>query len=172
MADFFTADTHFDHTNIIKYCERPYKNAQEMNQAYICAWNSVVSPKDTVFHLGDFAFVRQDERLRELRFQLNGNIILILGNHDDTRMIRRNSDLFKRVAVRYNYKCDGKLIVLDHFALRVWDKSFHGSYHLYGHSHGTLTQNGTRSFDIGVDVHGRPLSFREVMDIMSKLEKK
>lgn len=51
---FFTSDTHFNHTNIIRFCERPFERVDEMNEKLIDNWNSVVSPEDFVFHLGDF----------------------------------------------------------------------------------------------------------------------
>ena len=53
---YFTSDTHFQHGNIIKFCNRPYSNVEEMNNAIIENWNSVVGPNDIVFHLGDFAW--------------------------------------------------------------------------------------------------------------------
>ena len=52
---FFTADTHFGHANIIKYCHRPFATVEEMDDALVRNWNAVVSPDATVFHLGDFA---------------------------------------------------------------------------------------------------------------------
>ena len=50
---YFIADTHFNHANIIKYCNRPFKNTDEMNKYIIRKWNSVVKERDTVYHLGD-----------------------------------------------------------------------------------------------------------------------
>ena len=75
---WFTADTHFYHTNILKYCKRPFKNVNDMNHTIIVNWNNKVEEGDTVFHLGDFSF----GHFKELKKQLNGNIILIKGNHD------------------------------------------------------------------------------------------
>ena len=52
---WFTSDTHFSHCNIIKYCNRPFKDVDEMNKILIQNWNNVVRPDDIVWHLGDFA---------------------------------------------------------------------------------------------------------------------
>jgi len=51
---FFTSDTHFNHANIIKFCDRPFKDVELMNETLIANWNRVVGLDDTVFHLGDF----------------------------------------------------------------------------------------------------------------------
>ena len=53
---YFIADTHFNHANIIKYCNRTFKNTHEMNEYIIQKWNSVVKKDDTVYHLGDVGF--------------------------------------------------------------------------------------------------------------------
>ncbi len=54
MTTWFTADTHFGHTNVIRYCARPFDSVQAMDETLIENWNQVVRPKDTVYHLGDF----------------------------------------------------------------------------------------------------------------------
>lgn len=79
------SDTHFNHENIIKYCNRPFKNAEEMNWAMVDKWNSVVKTQDKVYHLGDVymggGFSR--EYTENLLSKLNGHKRLILGNHDN-----------------------------------------------------------------------------------------
>lgn len=87
MATFLTSDTHFWHTNIIGYCDRPYTkldgqpDVMAMNKGMVENWNKIVGPRDTVYHLGDFGF-GPPAKLIEARRQLNGKIILIKGNHD------------------------------------------------------------------------------------------
>ena len=79
---WFISDTHFNHENIIKYCNRPFDSVEDMNEFIIKQWNSVVSKDDTVYHLGDFALQSDKDVITDLVKRLNGNIILILGNHD------------------------------------------------------------------------------------------
>src|SRR5574344_1137749 len=78
---FVTSDTHFSHTNIIKYCNRPFANAAEMNETLIKRWNSCVNPNDVVIHCGDFALDPSSD-MDTIVPRLNGRIVLILGNHD------------------------------------------------------------------------------------------
>jgi calcineurin-like phosphoesterase family protein len=76
---FLISDTHFGHTNIIKYCDRPFANVDEMDGALIKNWNSVVGPQDKVYHLGDVTLSTKKMWIMD---QLNGKKILIKGNHD------------------------------------------------------------------------------------------
>ena len=65
MKYFVISDTHFGHENIIQYCNRPFKNVEEMDSALIKNWNETVSNKDVVIRLGDFAFCSK-ERAEEI----------------------------------------------------------------------------------------------------------
>jgi calcineurin-like phosphoesterase family protein len=78
---FFTSDTHFGHHNIIKYCGRPFKDANDMNESFIRNWNSVVGVDDDVYHLGDVSFMSKQQTINIIK-KLNGRIYLVSGNHD------------------------------------------------------------------------------------------
>lgn len=130
-----------------------------MDQALIDNWNSVIRPKDTVYHLGDVGFTDEDKLYHILK-RLNGKIYLILGNHDG--VIRKSNLLrsrFENISDRKElYIQDVKHprgryeITLCHYAMRVWRNSHYGAYHLYGHSHGSLPDDiNSLSFDVGVD---------------------
>lgn len=84
MANIWvTSDTHFGHDNIISYCDRPFKNSKEMDEALLENWNSVVKPGDKVYHLGDVYFAKGQEHWGSFFSKLNGSKRLVLGNHDD-----------------------------------------------------------------------------------------
>jgi calcineurin-like phosphoesterase family protein len=169
----FVSDTHWGHKNIIKYSNRPFNSVEEMNEKLILNWNEVVQPNDIVYHLGDFAFLPYDD-LKKTARRLNGEKHLILGNHDK-EIIKNRSDLlssgtFRTIQNYVELKNEGEFFVLFHYGQRVWNKSHHGSIHLYGHSHGSLPPHG-RSVDVGVDCKEvspdyRPVSFTEVMAYM------
>lgn len=81
---FVISDTHFGHENIIKYCSRPFKTAEEMNWEIVKRWNSVVTPQDKVYHLGDVHMGgKSREQINQVLSALNGHKRLILGNHDN-----------------------------------------------------------------------------------------
>lgn len=80
---YLTSDLHLDHANIIKYCNRPFKNVDEMNSVLINNWNNTISPEDTVYFLGDLAFAKNYRRAMHFLRILNGNKIIIRGNHDN-----------------------------------------------------------------------------------------
>ena len=161
MNTFFTSDTHFGHANIIKYCNRPFADVEEMDNTLIHNWNSIVRPEDTVYHLGDFA-VGGGPAAPYLH-RLNGTICFCLGNHDK-RLIKTYQDIelklqsyqIKRAESGIPYlrevTIEKQEIVLCHYAMKVWNGSHKGSWQLYGHSHGTLPDDPTAlSCDVGMD---------------------
>ena len=85
MADIFViSDTHFGHANIIKYCDRPFADIDEMDEIMIQRWNSVVKPGDKVYHLGD-VYMGDGDRFLKKFARLSGKKRLILGNHDEIK---------------------------------------------------------------------------------------
>lgn len=81
MKTYIISDTHFNHSNIIRYCNRPFKDIDEMNNAIINNWNRIVKKDDVIYHLGDF-FLGSKYDLKDIVNKLNGTIYLIRGNHD------------------------------------------------------------------------------------------
>jgi calcineurin-like phosphoesterase family protein len=170
---FFTSDHHFGHTNIIKFCDRPFKSVEEMNETLIERWNEKIKPEDEVYHLGDFAMNSDTELVAKILDRLNGTKYLIVGNHEGPALNHRKK--FKWIKEYFELKVNDadckngvQRIILFHYAMRVWRSDFRGTWHLYGHSHGNLPdKEDSLSFDIGVDCHDfYPLSYNEVKAIM------
>lgn len=156
---FFTSDLHFGHANVIKYSQRPFSSADEMDASLVRNWNDVVTARDTVYIVGDLA-LKRSAQLIELLHALQGRKHLIFGNHD--KAIRKEPkilELFesvqdlKTVKIQDSDAKDGvQRIVLCHFPMLVWDKSHYGAWHLHGHCHGTLPDDPhSLRLDVGVD---------------------
>ena len=103
---FFTSDTHFNHANIIRFCNRPFKDVEQMNEVMIANWNSVIGKDDTVFHLGDFCLGGAAEWTKILE-RLNGKIYLIMGNHDLKNIRQGFISRFEHVAMQM-HRCTSK----------------------------------------------------------------
>jgi calcineurin-like phosphoesterase family protein len=185
---YLTADLHFDHKSIIKYCNRPFRDVGEMNRTLVQNWNDRVTDRDIVFVLGDFTL--KGLRVAERWFsELNGFIHVVPGCHDKRWLKDLETARFQPMSASSSVVqieptiCEVKMrtyaggipagtlpkvnIVMSHYAMRTWPKSHHGSWHLYGHSHGRLPHDGSLSLDVGVDAHDyKPVSVLEVRDIL------
>jgi calcineurin-like phosphoesterase family protein len=136
-----------------------------MNKEMVSRHNSVVKPTDTVFLLGDLGWPDPTEWVK----QLNGVKLLIKGNHDDQNLItalRRDnvvgsvSDYFELPMKEHGLAP----IVMSHYPIESWNRKYHGSIHLHGHTHGTLDNSGLLRFDMGVDCNDlKPFSLRQVL---------
>ena len=171
---FFTSDTHFGHKNVISHSNRPFENAHHMNVTMTENWNRIVSPKDTVYHLGDFVWSGQDQ-FKSIVSKLNGNIKLVFGNHDKNarainKQVGRQFGNVEFLGDYHEVEIDGTLFVLMHYPLKCWDKMRYGSVHLFGHCHGNLLDDPTIfSYDVGVDVNDyKPISIETALLNMAK----
>ncbi len=150
---WFTSDTHFGHRNIISYCDRPWTNVKEMNEGLIRGWNYRVKDSDTVYHLGDLSFVDQ-EWTHSILSRLNGEIILVKGNHD------RNwtSDRISKTVLALYTELEGQQVYLTHKPASEWKGAEEGVWHLHGHLHGnpyhrdSPTPTHFLRQDVGADV--------------------
>lgn len=169
---YFIADTHFGHENIIKHCDRPFNDVDEMDNTILENINKVVKPKDILWHLGDFAWHNPKNYVDNIRCN---NIYILHGNHDVSNK-RNLVKLHKDGHIRYHhYKyssviCDlkwhGHKFKLCHYPLDSWESMQHGSIHLHGHTHGNSSKMNNR-IDVGVDVTDyKPISILDVLDIV------
>lgn len=177
---FFISDTHHAHTNILRYCDRPFANVDEMNQALIDNWNRVVCSSGTVYHIGDFAFGKLDY-VKEVRAQLNGTIHLILGNHDRLRPRQYLEAGFASVQQSWRMKLSTKTVLLQHHPPAPNDKWPLGVQTiLCGHIHNNpgwweSLPDGKRPriYNCSVEQIGyRPVTYPQLMEIWSERFKK
>jgi len=166
---WFTADHHFNHANIIKYCNRPFSSVDEMNNELVRRWNEVIKPDDTVYHLGDFT-LEGVETFYKFFMQLNGKILIIPGGHD-YRWI--NSETLTYCAdplVSLKFDIGEKhplVIVLCHYPIFRWDRKHYGAWHLYGHVHNEKFVLPGFSLNVGVDCHNYyPVSLDTVLEVL------
>lgn len=196
MRVWFTADLHLGHGNILRFCDRPFLSGAERDllaaegprgkwrvseeslrrhdDALIEAINERVEPGDLLWIVGDFCTgqlvdaARYRDRIRCRR------VYLVWGNHDH----RGIGSVFTDTLEQGMIEVEGQSIWLNHYPMRSWNRSFHGSWHLYGHVHARLAaqdaeQDWMLTRDVGVDACAyRPLSFEELREEMApRMEK-
>lgn len=98
---YFFSDTHFDHKNIIKYCNRPFNSTSKMNQTLVGNWQDSVGNKDTVFFLGDMSYGRDRKTIDYWLGKLPGKVSYIRGNHD-TDIIKGANVIHSHYGIKYN----------------------------------------------------------------------
>lgn len=176
---FFTSDTHFNHSNIINLCRRPFSSVDDMNDTLIKNWNAVVKPDDIVFHLGDFAF--GDAAIwNSLLDKLQGHIYLICGNHDHKVLDSSNvCKRFKAVSDQMMIDVEGQKILLNHYPFLTYSTSRKTVWQLYGHVHSnpyTTAEDCSWfqhllpiQYDVGADNNKyTPISFNQVKTIIQE----
>lgn len=130
---FFTSDLHFGHYNVIfKYDKRPFATIEEHDKGIIENWNKRVSKEDTVYILGDISWHKDEETANLLR-QLNGNKILIKGNHD--RIGPEMKKCFSYIKDYDEIKINNRMIILSHYPILFYRNHLHDTLMLYGHLH-------------------------------------
>lgn len=181
---FVTSDTHFFHTNIIKYCDRPWDSVDSMNAGLVENWNNVVGKDDTVYHLGDIAMggKKRADELYEILNSLNGNIRVVKGNHDDyvlnTKCVERFDWVKDYYELKYHSSFHGKKkIIMSHYPFYTWNaagrvnkKGEPTTIALHGHCHGGIDKKNlnTTRMDVGVDSNGyTPIWIENIVEIMN-----
>lgn len=184
---WFTADTHFGHQGLILNGWRPgYDSVDEMDDDLISRWNAVVKRDDIVWHLGDFA-LGPEQPAMDILAQLNGEIHLIVGNHDRMwpggrqahKYVRPWLDAgFASIQFAARRRVGGQNVLLSHLPyqgdhgeerftqFRLPDE---GLPLLHGHVHGEWKIRG-HQINVGVDVWElAPVHLVEITAIVQKI---
>lgn len=161
---FFISDLHLGHENIIKYCDRPFANTEEMNTSLINNWNKTVGKDDKVFVLGDFALANSNNIIKWGR-ALNGHKVLIKGNHD-----RATDNVYHEAGFQHIYQYP-----------IFWNQSFLLSHapistdmgkiiNIHGHIHNKPIESGFSNntfFCVSAEMTGYcPINFKQILAVI------
>ncbi len=153
MTTYFIGCTHFGHANIIKLAKRPFSSVEEMDETLVSNWNKTVRKTDTVYHLGDFSY-KGSSRPADYLNRLNGDIILIKGNHDPDNWGHKY----------YEFKDNKRLFVLMHYPIEEWNGYYRGAVHIHCHTHKHELVSAERRFNVTVEATGyKPISLEEIL---------
>lgn len=162
---WFTSDLHFFHDRILDFHPKRKelfgKTIEEAKEAMIQLWNSRVDKKDTIYILGDLSFGTIEDK-RKLFQRLNGNKVLILGNHDKVpdhlRCYFNHITQIKNMTFKksvYNFLHRDIEMIMCHFPMLSWEHKDKNSVMIHGHCHGKVDEINKNSddlrFDVGLD---------------------
>ena len=140
--NFYIADCHFGHSNIIRFDHRPFCDIFQMEEVMTMLWNAAVRKGDHVYILGDLCWGKADEWLRLVK-QLNGQKTLILGNHDLSSFTAELKNQFADIAP-YKEVCDvgkdgsSRKVLMAHYPMPFYKHANDPQYYsLCGHVHAT-----------------------------------
>lgn len=141
--NFYISDLHFGHFNIIKYDNRPFKNANQMDKILIENWNNAVSNNDTVYILGDISWHNNEDTVKIFQ-SLNGHKVLIKGNHD--KLSQPLAKCFDKICDYLEINDGTNRIIMSHYPILFWNGQFRDTVHLYGHVHNSHQWNMCESW--------------------------
>ena len=169
--DYFIADTHFGHQNIIRFCDRPFPDAETMDRALIANWNERVNDDDRVYILGDLLYRCLDQI--GILSQLKGRKHLLVGNHDHSWLNAPGArDFFASIADYAQVNDGAHVLIMSHYPmLSYYHEHRSNVFMIHGHIHNdtgidywpALVER-ERVLNAGVDINGfRPVTFVELV---------
>ena len=178
---WFLGCTHFNHTNVLEYDNRPFDNITHHDEMIIKNWNDRVGPTDYAYLLGDFCFGRW-QKAQDIYHRLNGQKFLIKGNHD-----KALSQFCKKAQIPLVGYMEIKIpepdsprkwqdIVLCHYPIAEWNKAHYGAIHCYSHTHGNSWYDKEFQFkkkciNVGAPcIDYAPISYQEIKEKLKKSE--
>ena len=136
----FTGDLHFGHENVLAFDNRPFATVDKMDAELIRRWNNKVGKGDLVYVLGDLIWKSRNNDAPALIKSLNGQIILIKGNHD--RFLHNSKAKSALAGIKdYDDICvtlkDGtqRRVILSHYFIPMYIGHRYNAIHLHAHSH-------------------------------------
>ena len=180
MSDvFLTSDLHFCHNQEFLYKPRGFDSVEEMNEAIVERWNSVVAPGDIVFILGDLMLNDNEKALTYIK-QLNGDLAVIWGNHDSEarqQLLYEKCPAIMTMGYAHQFKHHKLTCYLSHYpTLTANYDDKHFSQHVinfHGHTHqqtNWLNPANPFTYHVGLDSHNcTPVHIEEaISDIRNR----
>lgn len=191
MAIRYLSDLHFSHHNVLRYDNRPWQNAEDMNLAMIKLWNETVNDNDMVYILGDVVWSNKYEDWIKFFSQMKGFKYIVKGNHDKTEILDRLKKEgyisgWSHQEIVHDHGANGKdrYVILNHSPMPFFVNMHHANtYHLYGHTHISwdyqvikhvrkqieeLYQHEVRMYNVGCMIRGMdyaPRTLDEIIEI-------
>lgn len=168
----YIADLHLFHKNVTSagrnFDNRPYASIEEMNEDILKRWNGAVNNSDHVYVLGDFIWKFNSQNrddIKSILDNLNGNIHLIIGNHDNIDLShykKRFEEIvhYKKITDILNGK--KKHVVLSHYYIPFYEGHYHENILLHGHSHNTKEADCERGITSYLNANGFPANIYNV----------
>ncbi len=169
---FLISDTHFDHENIIRFCNRPFRSLEEMQKTLVNRWNLTVTNEDTVYFLGDMTYGKKRQPIDYWLGKLNGKIKFIRGNHDEDEVITKATELSEKYPLVYQ----GNKFLLMHDPYRPanWDGwLIHGDKHNNNLEDYPFMNHEKKTINICSELVGyAPIAIDKIILNLSKNEQK
>jgi len=172
------SDPHFGHNNIIKYCNRPFANVNDMNETLLNNYKKVINDKSLVYFLGDISFGRQERKEQIPKWwveQLPGNIVTyIKGSHDHgirPTMASYPKNVQKVLLVDY-IQVEGIIFCLTHepvYVVMEDDPKFDWNIHGHVHNNRSMWNTIKKSINVSVEVTSySPVLLYDIISIIRK----
>lgn len=179
---FFTSDLHFNHDREFVWGDRGFKIVEEMNEAIVLNWNSVIDEDDTVYVLGDLMLGGDDGTKNGVGLLkcLNGHKRVVLGNHDSDRRINEymKIDGIESISWAEMIKYNGRRFFVTHFPCETSNMESDPKaciINIHGHTHSKekFEHGKPYQYNCALDAHGnKPVSIDEIIeDFHKEIEK-
>ncbi len=158
---WFASDHHFWHSNVIEYCNRPFNDVFQMNKRLIKNHNAVVKKEDKVFFLGDVCLANKD-KTKEIIDQLNGQLVLIMGNHDKGRKVKWWHEVGFNEVSKYPIIYNNSFILSHEPVLNLP----YNVTNIHGHMHDKELFDKTRYYNVSVEmINYTPILFKDLIGL-------
>lgn len=165
--DWVISDTHIQHKNINKYCNRTtpmFPRPEDVDNLIYFNWRGLVKPNDRILHLGDVCKWDQGEPIPELK-ELPGRKFLVKGNHDiykDEWYEQHGFEIIPPVVFLHQHPKGEMLVHMDHYPKKPLNK---GEVSVHGHEHNNPSYSTPSHMNVSVELtHFAPLPLSAVLE--------